>query len=141
MSGTAYVEGARYLAALYKSKKYSERELAKQEGLSKSEVHRMIVIGNLPEEWLTAAETYSVEKYVLVLLSELGEIPRAPLAAALIAGELRYYKQVKHLKPKPKRIAKASLKARLAHAEWILRKVVDGVNAWQDSHNYLRKYQ
>jgi hypothetical protein len=77
---------------------YSERELSKRHTLSKSEVHRLIVIGRLSNTIKVSAKKYNTEKYVLLEWSSLlpGEF-KNQIAGMIKEGTLRKRWQLKKM--------------------------------------------
>lgn len=74
-----YTELAELLFQIKRSSNMSERDLVNHIDLSKSEVHRMIVIGGMARPLLEAAKKFNVEKYVLLELEELPNFhPKKP---------------------------------------------------------------
>ncbi len=84
-------------------KHISERKLATAMELSKSEIHRLKLIGSLPPEVLTKALEHKVEKYVLIDVYFIeDENFKKFLMGEIMAGNIlerkdlrhRYFKQV-----------------------------------------------
>ena len=90
----------------------SERKITAALGISKSEVHRCLMIAKLPKDIKEAAKKYNTEKYVLL---EWNELPsnefKAEIKAKILSGDMtkrvelaRIISQLKI--EKPKRMAK-----------------------------------
>ena len=61
-----YVDKADGILNYQKATKSSERKICKALGISKTEVHRSLIIGKLPKRIREAAKTHDIEKYVLI---------------------------------------------------------------------------
>lgn len=66
-----YIDKADGILNYQKVTKASERKIVAALGISKSEVHRSLLIAQLPREIKEAAKTYNIEKYVLVELDAI----------------------------------------------------------------------
>jgi len=67
----------------------SERKIQDALGISKSEVHRSLLIGKLPEEIKDAAKVFDIEKYVLVEFDELKENQiKDEIKTRIISGQI-----------------------------------------------------
>ena len=75
----------------------SERKLAASMDLSKSEIHRLKLIGSLPSELLEKALIHKVEKYVLIDLYFIeDENFKAFLMEEIKAGNILKRKDIRH---------------------------------------------
>jgi ParB family chromosome partitioning protein len=61
-----YIDKADGILNYQKATKSSERKICKALGISKTEVHRSLIIAKLPKKVKEAAKTYEIEKYVLI---------------------------------------------------------------------------
>jgi ParB family chromosome partitioning protein len=61
-----YVDKADGILNYQKATKSSERKICKALGISKTEVHRSLLIAKLPTKVKEAAKTFEIEKYVLI---------------------------------------------------------------------------
>ena len=61
-----YIDKADGILNYQKATKSSERKICKALGISKTEVHRSLIIAKLPAKIKEAAKTFDVEKYVLI---------------------------------------------------------------------------
>ncbi|MCK5074016.1 MAG: ParB/RepB/Spo0J family partition protein [Bacteriovoracaceae bacterium] len=61
-----YIDRADGILNYQRATKASERKIQAALGISKSEVHRSLIIAKLPEEIKDAAKVHNIEKYVLV---------------------------------------------------------------------------
>jgi hypothetical protein len=91
-----YVHISNKLRSYYELTGYAERTMAHHLGVSKSELHRLILIAYMPDSMKTAAVTYNTEKYVLLEWAEL-TYPgmKNYLASDIIGGVIRKRKQLK----------------------------------------------
>lgn len=68
----------------------SERQIAKQLGISKSEVHRYLKIINLPDNVKQAAFNFNIQKYVLLDWDSLEEgIIKSKMKFKILVGKIR----------------------------------------------------
>jgi len=106
-----YVDQADSIFGYQKLTGTSERKITASLGISKSEVHRCLMIAKLPKEVKEAAKAYNTEKYVLL---EWDELPKNEfkdeIKGRILAGEITKRLQLKRLisqlkieKPKRKR--------------------------------------
>lgn len=68
-----YTELAELVFQIKRLSNMSERDLVNHIDLSKSEVHRMIVIGGMSSTMLEAAKKFKIEKYVLLEMEDLSQ--------------------------------------------------------------------
>jgi ParB family chromosome partitioning protein len=61
-----YIDKANGIMNYHLATGHSERKIQDDLGISKSEVHRGIILGRLPHEIKNAAKVYNIEKYVLL---------------------------------------------------------------------------
>ncbi len=93
----------------------SERKITAALGISKSEVHRSLLIAKLPTKIKEAAKMYDIEKYVLVEFDEIESSEEKKRIEDLICkGEITKRTQ---MQSKVKRPAKASSKAAATNAD------------------------
>ena len=67
-----YIDKADGIYAYKKSTDASERKIQAALGISKSEVHRSLLLAKLPKELREAAKTFDIEKYVLLEFEAIG---------------------------------------------------------------------
>lgn len=93
-----YIDRADGILNYQKATKASERKITAALGISKSEVHRSLLIAKLPKRIKEAAKIHNIEKYVLLELDALerGEF-RKELEKKVLSGELTKRSQVKRL--------------------------------------------
>jgi hypothetical protein len=96
-----YTSKAKAILSVYRKLHISERDLAEKICMSKSEIHRMILIAKLDLDIHEAAIRHRVEKYVLVKLAELKNKGRSVTYStvydSIMIGESRHYSSVKGL--------------------------------------------
>ena len=91
----------------------SEREITAALGISKSEVHRSLMIARLPKKIKDAAKTHDIEKYVLLEFYVLKSAPlRKKIEKGILEGTIQKRGQLRRLlsnqktaQPKKKRAA------------------------------------
>jgi len=93
-----YIDRADGILNYQKATKASERKITAALGISKSEVHRSLLIAKLSKRIKEAAKVHNIEKYVLLELDALkrGEF-RKELEKKVFSGELTKRSQVKRL--------------------------------------------
>ncbi len=106
-----YIDQADSIYGYQKLTGTSERKITAALGISKSEVHRCLMIAKLPRELKEAAKKFNTEKYVLL---EWDELPRNEfkdeIKGRILAGDItkrvqlkRVISQLQIVKPKKKR--------------------------------------
>ncbi len=106
-----YIDQADSIYGYQKLTGTSERKITAALGISKSEVHRCLMIAKLPRELKEAAKTFNTEKYVLL---EWDELPKNEfkdeIKSRILAGDItkrvqlkRVISQLQIVKPKKKR--------------------------------------
>lgn len=91
-----YIEVAEAIVNFYNETHFSERTMAKQLGISKSEIHRLLKLGSLPASLKNAAKTYDTEKYVLLDWFALPEgTIKNVLRTDIISGKLTNRKKLR----------------------------------------------
>ena len=106
-----YIDQADSIYGYQKLTGTSERKITAALGISKSEVHRCLMIAKLPKDIKEAAKSFNTEKYVLL---EWDELPRNEfkdeIKSKILAGEItkrvqlkRIISQLKIEKPKKKK--------------------------------------
>jgi len=84
-----YIDRANGILNYHHATGASERKIQDALGISKSEVHRSLLIGKLPEEIKDAAKVFDIEKYVLVEFDELKENQiKEEIKAGIISGNI-----------------------------------------------------
>ncbi len=93
-----YIDRADGILNYQKATKASERKITAALGISKSEVHRSLLIAKLGKRIKEAAKVHNIEKYVLLEIDALerGEL-RKELEKKVLSGELTKRSQVKRL--------------------------------------------
>lgn len=80
---------------LYMSTGMSERKIATALEISKSEIHRLLLLSELPSDMKFAASVYNTEKYVLLEWQEVkNPAGRESLRRRIVTGEIRLRKQL-----------------------------------------------
>ncbi len=106
-----YIDQADSIYGYQKLTGTSERKITAALGISKSEVHRCLMIAKLPKELKEAAKRYNTEKYVLLEWDELPKNEfRDEIKGRILAGDItkrvqlkRVISQLQIVKPKKKR--------------------------------------
>jgi ParB family chromosome partitioning protein len=84
-----YIDKADGIYNYHQATGSSERKIQAALGISKSEVHRGLIIAKLPESLKEAAKNYDIEKYVLVELALLPSCPaKKHLQEMITKGQL-----------------------------------------------------
>jgi len=84
-----YMDRADGILNYQKTTKVSERKICAALGISKSEVHRSLIIAKLPTRIKEAAKKHNTEKYVLVELYALKAGPlRSSIERKIISGDI-----------------------------------------------------
>jgi len=93
-----YIDQADSIFGYQKLTGTSERKITAALGISKSEVHRCLMIAKLPKDIKEAAKTYNTEKYVLL---EWDELPRNEfkdeIKHKILCGEITKRVQLKRI--------------------------------------------
>lgn len=93
-----YIDQADSIYGYQKLTGTSERKITAALGISKSEVHRCLMIAKLPRDIKEAAKTYNTEKYVLL---EWDELPRNEfkdeIKHKILSGEITKRVQLKRI--------------------------------------------
>jgi ParB family chromosome partitioning protein len=91
-----YIDKADGILNYQKATKSSERKICAALGISKSEVHRSLLIARMPKKFREAAKLHNIEKYVLLELDVLEKSPlRRKLEKAVLGGEINKRSQLK----------------------------------------------
>ena len=106
-----YIDQADSIYGYQKLTGTSERKITAALGISKSEVHRCLMIAKLPKELKEAAKRFNTEKYVLLEWDELPKNEfRDEIKGRILAGDItkrvqlkRVISQLQIVKPKKKR--------------------------------------
>jgi ParB family chromosome partitioning protein len=106
-----YIDQADSIYGYQKLTDTSERKITAALGISKSEVHRCLMIAKLPSEIKEAAKKFNTEKYVLLEWDELPSNPfKDEIKASILSGEItkrvqlaRIISQLEVEKPKKKK--------------------------------------
>ena len=93
-----YIDKADGIYNYQKATKASERKIIAALGISKTEVHRSLIIGRLTKKIKEAAKTYDVEKYVLLEYSALekGSLQKK-IGKEILSGKLVKRSQIKKI--------------------------------------------
>lgn len=93
-----YIDKADGILNYQKATKASERKITSALGISKSEVHRSLLIAKLTKKIREAAKTHDIEKYVLL---EYGALEKGAfkkeIEKKILTGELKKRSQLKRL--------------------------------------------
>lgn len=92
---THYTDKAREVADFISHNKLSERNAAKILELSKSDVHRHLMIHSLGEELNMSAKLYNVEKYVLLDMMTSKIVDKEKVKLLINAGKMKTRKEFK----------------------------------------------
>lgn len=85
-----YVDKADGILNYQKATKSSERKICKALGISKTEVHRSLIIGKLPKRIREAAKTHDIEKYVLIEYNGIEDKSlKKKVERQIVIGEVR----------------------------------------------------
>ena len=91
-----YIDKADGIYHYQKATKASEREITQALGITKSDVHRSLMIARLPLRVKTAAKKYDIEKYVLLEFYALPKgIFKEQIENKILSGELSKRSQLK----------------------------------------------
>ena len=91
-----YIDQANGIYNYQQATKATERKIVSVLGISKSEVHRSLVIAKLPLELKEAAKQFDIEKYVLVEYEALEDSPiKDKLYDQIVEGKIRKCTQFK----------------------------------------------
>ncbi len=84
-----YIDKADGIYNYQKATKASERKVTEALGISKSEVHRSLIIGKMPKKLREAAKTHDIEKYVLLEWDVIEDKAlKKEVLTKILAGEL-----------------------------------------------------
>jgi ParB family transcriptional regulator, chromosome partitioning protein len=84
-----YIDKADGIWNYQKATRASERKITEALGISKSEVHRSLMIARMPEKLKEAAKLYDIEKYVLLEWDAIElKRTRKEVLSQILAGEL-----------------------------------------------------
>tara|TARA_R110002072_G_scaffold534_2_gene3634 strand:+ start:165880 stop:166773 length:894 start_codon:yes stop_codon:yes gene_type:complete len=93
-----YIDKADGILNYQKATKSSERKITAALGISKSEVHRSLMIAKMPKKFKEAAKLYNIEKYVLLELDALEKGPfKRKVEKKVLGGEVTKRAQLKKL--------------------------------------------
>jgi ParB family chromosome partitioning protein len=93
-----YIDKAEGIYNYQKATNASERQIMKVLGISKSEVHRSLLVAKVPHEVKQAAKTYDIEKYVLLEWNEIvDQTLRAKILNEIIIGKVTKRSHLKKL--------------------------------------------
>lgn len=93
-----YIDKADGILNYQKATKQSERKITAALGISKSEVHRSLMIAKMPKKIKEAAKVHNIEKYVLLEFDALDKTPfRKKVEKKILAGEVTKRAQLKKL--------------------------------------------
>ena len=91
-----YIDKADGILNYQKATKASERKICAALGISKSEVHRSLLIARMPAKLRDSAKIHNIEKYVLLELDALEKSPlRTKLTKLVHSGEITKRSQLK----------------------------------------------
>lgn len=93
-----YIDKADGIANYQEATNASERKICQALGISKTEVHRSLLIAKLPDDVKEAAKTYDIEKYVLLELDAIrDQTLRKKILRQLLIGEVTKRADLKRL--------------------------------------------
>lgn len=93
-----YIDKADGILNYQRATKASERKITAALGISKSEVHRSLLIAKLAKKIKEAAKTYDIEKYVLLEYDALATGAfKKEIEKKILTGELKKRSQLKRL--------------------------------------------
>ena len=92
-----YIDKADGILNYQKATKDSERKIVAALGISKSEVHRSLLIARLPNKIREAAKKFNIEKYVLVEFNTLEGALKKRVEKDICSGELVKRAELKKL--------------------------------------------
>lgn len=93
-----YIDKADGIYNYQKATKASERKVVASLGISKTEVHRSLIIGRLPKRIKEAAKEFDIEKYVLIEFSAIEDKKLKTKVQKLIcSGQLTKRSQLKKI--------------------------------------------
>ncbi len=93
-----YVDKADGIYNYHKATKASERKVVASLGISKTEVHRSLIIGRLSAKVKNAAKDFDVEKYVLIEFSAIEDKKlKQKVQKLILSGELTKRSQLKRM--------------------------------------------
>ena len=85
-----YIDKADGILNYQKATKASERKICQALGISKTEVHRSLIIGKLPKRVREAAKLHDIEKYVLIEYNGIDDKSfKKKIERQIIIGEVR----------------------------------------------------
>jgi ParB family chromosome partitioning protein len=85
-----YIDKADGILDYQKATKSSERKICKALGISKTEVHRSLIIGKLPKRIREAAKNHNIEKYVLIEYNGIEDKSlKKKVERKIVIGEVR----------------------------------------------------
>ncbi len=93
-----YIDKADGIYNYQKATKASERKIVASLGISKTEVHRSLILGRLPKGIKEAAKKYDIEKYVLIEYAAIDDKKlKNKVKKLILAGELTKRAQLKKI--------------------------------------------
>lgn len=90
-----YISKANSIAFVKKTFHLSERDMADQLPISKSEVHRMLQIAELPKEIKEKAVLEKIEKWCIVRLSQASGLIYKELYHGIMTGQVKTHHETK----------------------------------------------
>lgn len=91
-----YIDKADGIHSYQQATKASERKIQAALGISKTEVHRSLLIAKVPSDVKEAAKKFNIEKYVLLEWDALGESEfKKTLKTKIVSGEITKRAQLK----------------------------------------------
>lgn len=91
-----YIDRADGILNYQKTTKASERKIQNALGISKSEVHRSLMIARMPSKLKEAAKTHNIEKYVLVEFEAMDNGPlKKEVEKLVLSGQITKRSQLK----------------------------------------------
>jgi len=93
-----YIDKADGILNYQRATKASERKITAALGISKSEVHRSLMIAKMPAKLKGAAKEFDIEKYVLLEFTALDTSPvKKKIEKSILGGEITKRAQLKRI--------------------------------------------
>jgi ParB family chromosome partitioning protein len=146
-----YIDKADGIFNYHKATKASERKIVASLGISKTEVHRSLIIGRLPIKIKNAAKDFNIEKYVLIEFSAIEDKKlKQKVQKLILSGDLTKRSQLKRIikdgmiklsKKRRSPVKKASLPRGLTASAFIqaMNERSKGLDLDKDTKNLIQK--
>lgn len=94
-----WIDRARFIYKLQFDNDYSERQLSDILGISKSEIHRMLEVGRLPDDQLILLMALDIDKWAIITFLDFRKKAKQEtvkeIAAKMYNGEIRTRSELK----------------------------------------------